>query len=189
MSQWGGMMLNQSKHTVKPGDSMWLIADQYKISLSKLKDANPQVQNFDNLSPGDILNIPGSSNTAAIKLPCCVILSHTVQASVDALGAALVRKIQELRPGRTAISVIANGLPNPQELGNFNAYQAVAFIPDIITWQWILESTAETFPTWSGTFTEITLELTSNTVIQVRPISTQVENRGEPILTGTLANC
>jgi len=57
-----------------------------------------------------------------------------------------------------------NGLPNPQEFGNFNVYQAVSFIPGVITWQWVLESTSETFPTWFGTFTEITAELTSNTV-------------------------
>ncbi|WP_066639013.1 LysM peptidoglycan-binding domain-containing protein [Desulfolucanica intricata] len=181
--------MNGQSYTVKPGDSMWSIASRFNISLSNLKKANPQIQNPDNLSPGDIINIPGSSTSTGIKLPCCAVLNRTGSAPVDALGSALVRKLQELRPGRTAITIAANGLAKPQELGNFNAYQGVAFIPGLITWQWVLESTSETFPTWSGTFTEITAELTSNTVIQVRPINTQVENRGEPILTGTLAEC
>lgn len=178
-----------SQLTVKPGDTMWSIAKSQNISLSDLKKANPQIKNPDNLKPGDVLNIPGSSSPGEIKMPCYVILYRTGRAPVDALGSALIRKLQVLRPRRIAISIVANGLPNPQDLGNFNAYQAVAFIPGVITWQWLLESTFETIPTWSGTFTEITAELTANTVIQLRPISTQVENRGEPILTGTLDTC
>lgn len=176
---------NQKSYTAKPGDTMWSISRMFNIPISELIQSNPSIKDPNRLHPGDLINVPSGN----IQLPCCVILRPIRELPPDSIGAALIRRLVELRPGRTAISVLAHGLPNPQELGNFNAYQALAFIPGVITWQWVLEPTSEAFPTWAGTFNEITAQLTPNTVIQVRPISTQIENRGEPILSGTLEAC
>ena len=45
-------------HTVVSGDSMWKIATKYQVGLSEIKSANPQIQNFDLIYPGQVINIP-----------------------------------------------------------------------------------------------------------------------------------
>lgn len=53
-----------ASHTVVSGDSLWKIAVQYQIGISELKQANPQIQNFDLIYPGQILAIPTLDSTA-----------------------------------------------------------------------------------------------------------------------------
>lgn len=45
-------------HTVAAGDSMWKIATKYQVGLSEIKNANPQIQNFDLIYPGQVIQIP-----------------------------------------------------------------------------------------------------------------------------------
>ena len=45
-------------HTVAPGDSLWKIANRYQVGLQEIKDANPQIQNYDLIYPGDRIYIP-----------------------------------------------------------------------------------------------------------------------------------
>lgn len=45
-------------HTVVSGESLWKIATRYQVGLSEIKSANPQIQNFDLIYPGQIINIP-----------------------------------------------------------------------------------------------------------------------------------
>ena len=45
-------------HTVAPGDSLWKIANRYQVGLQEIKDANPQIQNYDLIYPGDWIYIP-----------------------------------------------------------------------------------------------------------------------------------
>lgn len=45
-------------HTVVSGDSLWKIATRYQVGLSEIKSANPQIQNFDLIYPGQKINIP-----------------------------------------------------------------------------------------------------------------------------------
>ena len=45
-------------HTVVSGDSLWKIASKYQVGLSEIKSANPQIQNYDLIYPGQIINIP-----------------------------------------------------------------------------------------------------------------------------------
>lgn len=45
-------------HTVVFGDSLWKIANKYQIGLSEIKQANPQIKNYDLIYPGQIINIP-----------------------------------------------------------------------------------------------------------------------------------
>ena len=47
-----------TSHTVVAGDTMWKIAAKYKVGLSEIKSANPQIQNPNLIYPGQILNIP-----------------------------------------------------------------------------------------------------------------------------------
>lgn len=48
-------------HTVKAGESLWVIANKYQIGLSEIKKANTQIKNFDLIYPGQVINIPEAS--------------------------------------------------------------------------------------------------------------------------------
>jgi uncharacterized YkwD family protein/spore coat assembly protein SafA len=49
---------NIDTYVVKPGDSMWKIAVKYKVGLSEIIEANPQIANPDLIYPNQKLNIP-----------------------------------------------------------------------------------------------------------------------------------
>ncbi len=46
------------EYVVQPGDTMFLIAQRYGVSLEALIRANPQIRNPDLIFPGDIIRIP-----------------------------------------------------------------------------------------------------------------------------------
>lgn len=66
-------------HTVVSGDSLWKIAVRYEVGLSEIKSANPQIQNYDLIYPGQIINIP------------------SVDASVTAYEQEVIRLVNEIR--------------------------------------------------------------------------------------------
>lgn len=66
-------------HTVVSGDSMWKIAKRYQVGLSEIKNANPQIQNFDLIYPGQVINIP------------------TPDAAVTAYEQEVIRLVNEIR--------------------------------------------------------------------------------------------
>ena len=75
-------------HTVVSGDSLWKIASRYEVGLSELKAANPQIQNYDLIYPGQSIQIP------------------SVDASVTAFEQEVIRLVNEIRleNGLTALS-------------------------------------------------------------------------------------
>lgn len=54
------LLINASAatHTVVSGDTLWKLAVKYEVGISELKSANPQIQNFDLIYPGQAINIP-----------------------------------------------------------------------------------------------------------------------------------
>jgi len=48
-------------YTVRPGDTLWKIASKYKIGVSELINANPQIPDPDVLYIGQKINIPAQS--------------------------------------------------------------------------------------------------------------------------------
>ena len=52
-------------HTVVSGDTLWKIAKKYQVGLSEIKNANPQIQNFDVIYPGQTIQVPTLDSTAA----------------------------------------------------------------------------------------------------------------------------
>lgn len=51
-----------STYTVERGDSLWKIATKYQVGLSEIKAANPDIQNYDLIYPGQIIHIPSLEN-------------------------------------------------------------------------------------------------------------------------------
>lgn len=56
---------SEDKYTVVSGDSMWKVAVRYKIGISEIIAANPQIKNPDLIYPGDVLYIPGKDETVS----------------------------------------------------------------------------------------------------------------------------
>lgn len=66
-------------HTVVSGDSLWKIATKYQVGLSEIKNANPQIKNYDLIYPGQVINIP------------------TLDSSVTSYEQEVVRLVNEIR--------------------------------------------------------------------------------------------
>jgi uncharacterized YkwD family protein/spore coat assembly protein SafA len=56
-----------TSHTVKSGDTLWLIAQRYQVGLSEIIKANPQFKNPNLIYPGQKVNIPQISGTKSIE--------------------------------------------------------------------------------------------------------------------------
>ena len=52
-------------HSVKKGDTLWKISVQYQVGLKEIKDANPNMKNYNLIYPGQEINIPTVSNTVS----------------------------------------------------------------------------------------------------------------------------
>jgi len=54
-------------YTVKPGDSLWLIAVKYQVGLSEIIAANPQIKDPHWIYPGDKVTVPLLTGVKAIE--------------------------------------------------------------------------------------------------------------------------
>ena len=54
-------------YTVKPGDSLWIIAVKYQVGLSEIIAANPQIKNPHWIYPGDKVTVPLLTGVKAIE--------------------------------------------------------------------------------------------------------------------------
>ena len=52
------------KHTVQPGETLWIIAQKYDVSLSKVIQANPQLWNPNIIFPYQQIYIPAETAAA-----------------------------------------------------------------------------------------------------------------------------
>lgn len=57
------MEISAATHTVVKGESLWKIAVRYQVGFRELKEANPQIKNFDLIYPGQIIHIPEFDQT------------------------------------------------------------------------------------------------------------------------------
>ena len=84
------LLINASAatHTVVSGDTLWKLAVKYEVGISELKSANPQIQNFDLIYPGQAINIP------------------TLDSGVTSFEQEVIRLVNEIRAenGLTALT-------------------------------------------------------------------------------------
>ena len=59
----------QGRYTVQPGDTMFLIAQRFGVSLSALEAANPHITNPSLIFPCDVLCVPGSQPPPQCRVP------------------------------------------------------------------------------------------------------------------------
>ncbi len=54
-------------YVVKPGDSLWLIAVKYKIGVTEIIEANPQIKNHNLIYPNQKVTVPNIDRVKAIE--------------------------------------------------------------------------------------------------------------------------
>lgn len=106
-------------YTVQSGDTLFLIAQRFNVSLDSLIAANPQIANPNLIFPGQRICIP--AQVALVE--CCMLLFRTANVPVlpDAEAAGVARVFQSSAGGNILIAAI--GLPEPEVLGG-NLYVA-----------------------------------------------------------------
>jgi spore coat assembly protein SafA len=180
----------QGRYTVRQGDTMFLIAQRFGVSLNALIAANPHISNPNIIFPGDVLCVPGTS--PAPTIPASIMLNPQTGTLTDARGAALLRL---LSTNQRSIGILAVGIPRPSSFGNFDAYMGFAAFPtpEGQTFNWPLVATPFTDPnlpiTYAGTLNfSVGSGFPPGTQIMVRPVKVATGNLGPVVLSNTLAN-
>lgn len=60
-------LAQSTTYTVVRGDSLWKIAVRFEIGLSEIKQANPQIKNFNLIYPGQKIYIPEASSLKSLE--------------------------------------------------------------------------------------------------------------------------
>lgn len=131
------------------------------------------------------------SYSKAETIPCSTVLEPIDKKLSNAMGTALVYKVQLHPPSfaRTNISILGVHLPQPSSYGNYDSYEELAYIPGVISWRFLLyPSPEENGPTWAGRFDEITAKV-ENAEVQVRLSNSKAEKLGPIILRGNTKDC
>ncbi|MCM3667247.1 hypothetical protein M3204_22885 [Mesobacillus subterraneus] len=131
------------------------------------------------------------SETNAIQMPCSMVLAPADKDLKNAMGTALVYKVQLNPPSfaRTNVSIIAIHLPEPKTYGNYDSYEGFAFKPNEISWRFQLYPTPEKdSPSWAGRFDLITAAM-ENVQVQVRLSNSKTEKLGPSVLGSHINYC
>lgn len=62
-------------YTVKTGDSLWKICAQFKIGVSEIITANPQITNPNKISPNQIIKVPSSAEATTLEGQIVVLVN------------------------------------------------------------------------------------------------------------------
>ena len=166
-------------YTVTMGDSMFRIAQFFRIPLQSLVAANPHIRVPSQIFPGDILCVPG-----LVPFPCSLVLHRQLNLATGTEAAALVYLSAQ---GTLSVSVVAV-LPPPSTFGNFDMYIATVLIPEIDGgFGNRLFPTPEDAPTYATTIDFPTVaQLTPASTVEVRPSNSTTGIDGPVLLRGSL---
>ncbi|SDK24600.1 LysM peptidoglycan-binding domain-containing protein [Natronincola ferrireducens] len=169
------------RYIVLPGNTMFMIAQIFRVTLASLIAANPHIENPNLIFPGDVLCVP-----ALMRIPCCVILTPRGTVPFGTGGVAFVNFGPR---GGQVINVMAT-LPPPSFFGNYDSYIATAFLRDIGGFGNQLFPTLEDPPTWSTRIEFPTaISLTADVQVVVEPFSAITGITGPIILQNNLRAC
>lgn len=171
----------KGRYTVSPGDTMFMIAQMFRIPLDTLVRANPHITNPNIIYPGDVLCVP-----ALVTIPCCVTLKKLARVPFGSGGVAFINFGPR---GGEAISVMAT-LPPPSYFGNFDIYIVTAFFGDIGGFGNQLFPTPENPPTWATRIELPTVVSISPEVqVAIQPSNSITGVSGPIILLNDLISC
>ena len=171
----------KGRYTVSVGDTLFVIAQIFRVTVDTLIAANPHITNPNLIFPGDVLCVPGF-----IRIPCCVILTKQGRVPFGTGGVAFVNFGPR---GGQSISVMAT-LPQPSFFENYDIYIATAFFRDIGGFGNQLLPTPEDPPTWATRIDLPTVvSLTGDVLVVVQPFSSVTGITGPTILQNNLRTC
>lgn len=61
------VLAQSTTYTVKPGDTLWKIAEKHQVGTSEIVSANPQLKNPALIYPGQKLTIPGNDDVKSLE--------------------------------------------------------------------------------------------------------------------------
>ncbi|SCY31333.1 LysM peptidoglycan-binding domain-containing protein [Alkaliphilus peptidifermentans] len=171
----------KGRYTVTPGDTMFIIAQIFRVPLDQLINVNPHIINPDIIYPGDVLCVPG-----LVTIPCCVILKSQGRVPFATGGVGFANFGPR---GGQVINVMAT-LPPPSYFGAYDIYIATAFFRDIGGFGNQMFPSPEIPPTWA-TRIELPTALTLSPDVQivVQPSNSITGISGPMILTADLLEC
>lgn len=172
----------QGRYVVSPGDTLFTLAQIFRVRLDVLARNNPHITDPNVLIPGDILCVP-----AMMYLPCCVQL---IKRGRVPFGSGAVGFVNFGPRGGQSVSVLAT-LPDPAYFGSeFDMYIATVFIRDIGGFGNELFPTREDPPTWSTRIDlPAALSLTADARLVIQPSNSVTGIDGNVIFDSSLMAC
>ena len=169
------------RYIVTRGDTMFNIAQFFRIPLSALIAANPHIRNPAQIFPGDVLCAPG-----LVPYPCSFILLGERDVPTGT-GAAAFVNLSSL--GTISVSVVAS-LPPASGFGDFDIFLMEVLIPEVGGFGNELFQTPEDPPTYAATVSLPTAaQLTPTSRVVVRPANSTTGLNGPILLSGSLSDC
>src|SRR6185503_8897206 len=126
-------------YTIKPGDSLGKIAKLNGCTLDQLLQANPQIKDPNKIKVGDVLTVPGpSDSTTANTMPLPRPVPATnpgSQSAAGALGQALADALGELsakyETGGRGPGVVSTGSGDPGGV-SYGSYQMASKMGTVV---------------------------------------------------------
>ncbi len=186
-------------YTVRSGDTLYLIATRFGVTLQALLAANPGVDP-NSLAIGQQICVPtGGAPVTRISTPCCVVLALASTAPPEStgnnpMGGLLIRQVAM---STRSLTFSAAGLPEPSAIGNYNEYlgtlaatgepPANAITPRTAVMGAVTGAAGQPV-TWAGT--AIITELPAvNDIAEIRPFNSATGARGPAIFRAALTGC
>lgn len=181
-------------HTIRPGDTFFLLAQRFGVSVAALLAANPQVDP-DNLQVGQTVCIPSPPIPGPGPL-CCVTLSVVADLPPSQLFPGGVALIKPAATAAEAVTVTfaAESLPPPSDLGAFDAYAGQVAIPapapepPAVFGIILVPVRTDNRTTWAGTRV-VPEEIPAGAAFEIRVINTAIGARGIAVLRGFERAC
>ena len=103
-------------YMVAPGDTLFLIAQQFGIALQALVAANPQIVNPNVIFPGQLICVPRGSGQAIPTVECSMLLFRTAGVPRGPEAGGVARVFQSARRGASVL-IGTIDLPAPSTFG------------------------------------------------------------------------
>ena len=180
-------------YQVAQGDSLFLIAQQFGVTLQQLIVANPQVRNPAVIYPGQMICVPVQRQITASCAVLLPVISQELAAALEPWAGGVARLVAP-EPDYTVVTVSATGLPEPSTFGAFDGYlgnlrqQRGTQVQQYSTILTLGAGNAEMPATWAGS-RRVPGLLEAQDEISVRPHNTATGAVGEIIFASDLAGC